>query len=68
MKKSTCSSCGYQWPTGTDGRHSCIEVLREWVKEYRNELRGVLVTDGGTPELRATIIQRLERLNTFIGE
>jgi hypothetical protein len=25
--KSTCATCGYSWPTGQDGSHSCTRVL-----------------------------------------
>lgn len=26
-KLSTCCTCGYQWPTGQDGSHSCTQVM-----------------------------------------
>jgi hypothetical protein len=27
-KLSTCCSCGFQWPTGQHGEHSCSSYLR----------------------------------------
>lgn len=28
LEKSTCCTCGYQWPTGQNGSHQCsIELL-----------------------------------------
>lgn len=28
IKKSVCGSCGFQWPTGQYGGHSCSSYLR----------------------------------------
>lgn len=28
IKMSTCCSCGFQWPTGQHGEHSCSSYLR----------------------------------------
>ena len=31
-KVSKCCNCGYEWPTGTHGGHSCSEKLRSMIK------------------------------------
>lgn len=31
-KTSKCFTCGYEWPTGTHGGHSCSENLKKKVK------------------------------------
>lgn len=32
---STCWTCGYSWPTGQNGDHSCAEHLRKDAMRYR---------------------------------
>ncbi len=39
-KISKCCNCGYEWPTGTHGGHSCSEKLRSMI-------RTLLDNDGG---------------------
>ena len=39
-KISRCCTCGYEWPTGTHGGHSCSEKLRQLIKT-------LLDNDGG---------------------
>jgi hypothetical protein len=36
--KSTCGTCGYQWMTGQDGRHSCVPRLEASNAALREEL------------------------------
>jgi hypothetical protein len=34
MKKlSKCCTCGYEWKTGTNGDHSCIEILQKTIEK-----------------------------------
>lgn len=46
---STCCTCGYQWPTGTSGSHSCSVKMEETIARLRVENdqlhRLVYVTD-----------------------
>ena len=39
MEMSTCCTCGYEWPTGTDGSHSCSEHLLKYKKLYEDSLK-----------------------------
>jgi hypothetical protein len=34
---SKCRTCGYEWKTGTDGRHSCIDRLNAKVAELEKD-------------------------------
>lgn len=36
-KISKCCSCGYEWPTGSHGGHSCSQVLRQKINILENE-------------------------------
>lgn len=31
--ESQCATCGHKWPTGTNGEHSCTELLRNRVEK-----------------------------------
>ena len=33
--RSQCCTCGYQWPTGHDGSHSCSENLLKKLDEWK---------------------------------
>lgn len=35
MKMSRCCTCGHEWPTGTDGSHSCAQVMQIQITELR---------------------------------
>jgi hypothetical protein len=41
-KTSTCATCGYSWPTGKDGSHSCAEHLRKQLDHAHWLMRQVL--------------------------
>jgi len=36
-----CNLCGFTWERGTDGHHSCSEVLRKQLKIIEERLSGV---------------------------
>ena len=36
-KVSTCCDCGYQWPTGQDGSHSCAEQFRKLLNKQHEQ-------------------------------
>lgn len=40
---STCCTCKYSWPTGTDGSHVCSDNLRRRIKELERAPLEVLV-------------------------
>jgi len=35
----TCLSCGYQWPRGLNGEHSCTESLRQIIAQMLPAVR-----------------------------
>lgn len=36
-KFSTCATCGFSWPTGKDGSHSCSDYLLQRIKRLERE-------------------------------
>jgi len=41
MRISTCSTCGFQWETGSNGGHSCTDTLEETIACLRAQLVGL---------------------------
>lgn len=65
QKISTCCSCGYSWPTGTNGDHSCASVLQETVRELRKGIKAALtdVVQSLVKEDDGSICSSLTHLN-----
>lgn len=41
MKKSTCYTCGYQWPTGQNGSHQCSTELLSKIEDMSKALQEI---------------------------
>lgn len=38
LKMSECCTCGYQWPTGQDGSHTCSVYMQKKIDEQKVEI------------------------------
>jgi hypothetical protein len=63
-KISTCCTCGYSWPTGTDGSHSCIRALK---KQRDLQLKTISqfakLMDDILPQIGSIVLQDYALLN-----
>lgn len=65
IKMSTCCSCGFQWPTGQHGEHSCSSYLQA---ENTNLKARIVELEGSFAsiiETRAGAAPNIYRLGTI---
>lgn len=56
-KMSKCCTCGYEWPTGSHGGHSCSEqLLKEQEKLIHALKMGVQLVDQILPQARHIVL------------
>ena len=62
---STCWTCGYKWPTGHDGSHSCTKQLSKALKEAEDrieQLESIARPEAAPRDIAQELIAGLEEV------
>lgn len=35
----SCCTCGYEWPDGTNGTHSCVQIMSRTIDQQADEIK-----------------------------
>lgn len=38
LEMVACCTCGYEWPEGTNGTHSCVQIMSRTIERLKKEL------------------------------